>query len=90
VLHNLALLLRFTDRLGEAAEMERRAITIREKALVQDHPNLAASLENYAALLRAAGESSEAEIYEARATAIHRHEPPTRKAHNREPIQGAP
>ena len=42
----------------------------REKALGPEHPNVAASLENYAALLRETGRADEAAEMEARAKAI--------------------
>ncbi len=41
-----------------------------EKALGPDHPNVAMSLENYAALLRATGRTAEADKMAARAKAI--------------------
>ncbi len=47
-----------------------RALVIVEKALGPDHPHVAASLENYAALLRKTGRSDEAARMEARAKAI--------------------
>ncbi len=43
---------------------------ILEKAFGPAHPNVAASLENYAALLRETGRTSEADKMEARAKAI--------------------
>ena len=48
----------------------RRSLAIREKALGPEHPNVAQGLENYAALLRATGRTSEADKMEARAKAI--------------------
>ncbi len=45
-------------------------MAIVEKALGPDHPDVAQSLENYAALLRKTGRSAEAEKLEARAEAI--------------------
>ncbi|MEE8084698.1 MAG: tetratricopeptide repeat protein [Alphaproteobacteria bacterium] len=41
-----------------------------EKALGPDHPTIATSLENYAALLRTTGRGNEAVAMEARAKAI--------------------
>ena len=48
----------------------KRALAIREKALGPEHPDVAQSLENYAALLRDTGRGAEAVELEARATAI--------------------
>ncbi len=47
-----------------------RSLAIREKALGPEHPDVATSLENYAALLRATGRSAEAGKMEARAKEI--------------------
>ncbi len=55
---------------GEAAPLYKRALAIREKALGAEHPHVAASLENYSALLRETGRGSEAVKLEARARAI--------------------
>ncbi len=46
------------------------ALAIVEKALGSEHPSVAASLANYAALLRKTGRSDEAAKMEARAKAI--------------------
>ena len=43
---------------------------INERVLGSGHPNVAKSLENYAALLRKTGRNAEAEEMEARAKAI--------------------
>ncbi len=48
----------------------KRALAIVEKALGPEHPQVAASLENYAALRRETGRSDEAAKMEARAKAI--------------------
>ncbi len=48
----------------------RRALAIKEKALGSEHPSVAASLENYAALRRETGRGDEAAKMEARAKAI--------------------
>ena len=53
-----------------------RALAISEKALGAEHPNVAASLENYSALLRETGRGSEAVKLEARARAIRAKENP--------------
>ncbi len=48
----------------------KRALAIREEALGPEHPHVAQSLENYAALLRETGRGGEATKMEARAKAI--------------------
>ncbi len=48
----------------------KRALAIREEALGPEHPHVAQSLENYAALLRETGRGAEAAKREARAEAI--------------------
>ena len=55
---------------AEAEPLYRRTLTIIEKTLGSGHPNVAMSLENYAALLRETGRSAEANEMEARAKAI--------------------
>jgi len=58
---------------GEYAEAEplyKRSLTIWQKALGPDHPNVAIVLENYAVLLRAVRRDKDAEEMEARAAAI--------------------
>jgi hypothetical protein len=47
-------------------------MTIREKALGPDHPDVAASMEGYAFCLRAMDRSQEAEEVDSRANAIRR------------------
>ena len=54
----------------EAVFLYRRACEIREKAFGPEHPQVAASLENYAALLRAMDHPRMAAPLEARAEAI--------------------
>jgi len=52
-----------TYRQGRSAEVEplhERALAIREKALGPDHPNVAACVENYTALLRKTNREAEA------------------------------
>ena len=66
----------------QAEPLQKRALAIREKALGPEHPRVATSLENYAALLRDTGRSAEAAKMEARAKAIrakHAKENPRRK-----------
>ncbi len=57
-------------RHAEAEPLYKRALAIREKSLGPKHPNVATSLENYAARVRATGRTAEAEKMEARAKAI--------------------
>jgi hypothetical protein len=60
-------------RQGKYAEAEplcKRGLAILEKALGPEHPAVAKSLENYAALLRKTHREAEAEPMEARAKAI--------------------
>ena len=60
-LNNLALVLRATNRPGEAEPLFRRRLEIDERSLGQDHPNVAIRLNNLAALLRATSRLVEAE-----------------------------
>ncbi len=69
-LTNLALLYHDLGNYAEAAPLYRRALAIYEKALGPEHPDVAQSLENYAALLRKTGRADEVEELEARAKAI--------------------
>ena len=57
-------------RYAEAEPLHKRSLAILEKALGPEHPNVATSLENYAALLRETGRTAEADKLEARAKAI--------------------
>jgi tetratricopeptide (TPR) repeat protein len=66
----LALLYHDQGQYAQAQPLYTRALAIREKALGPDHPAVATSLENYAALLRAIQRDTEAEKLEARAQAI--------------------
>ena len=54
----------------EAEPLYQRSLAILEKALGPEHPDVATSLENYAALLRQTARADEAERMEARAKAI--------------------
>ncbi len=58
------------NRVRQAEPLYRRSLAIWEEALGPEHPNVATSLENYAALLRATGHTAEADKMEARAKAI--------------------
>ncbi len=69
-LNNLAELYRQQGNYAEAAPLYRRSLAIMENALGPEHPNVATSLENYAALLREIGRADEAAEMEARAKAI--------------------
>ena len=53
-----------------AEPLYERSLAIKEKALGPDHPAVAASLQNYAALLRETGRTEEADEMDARAKAI--------------------
>jgi tetratricopeptide (TPR) repeat protein len=55
---------------AEAEPLYRRSLAILERALGPEHPDVAQSLENYAALLRETGRADEAAEMEARAKAI--------------------
>ena len=54
----------------EAEPLYERSLAMYEKALGTEHPDVAASLGNYAALLRQTARTDEAERMEARAKAI--------------------
>ena len=69
-LNILAELYRDQDRDPEAERLYDRALAIYEKAFGPEHPNVAASLANYAALLPEVGREAEAAGMEARAEAI--------------------
>jgi tetratricopeptide (TPR) repeat protein len=63
---NLATLYFNQGQYAKAEPLFRRALTILEKALGPDHPDVATSLEHYALCLRAMDRSQEAEPLEAR------------------------
>ncbi len=69
-LNNLASLHQAQGNYAEAEPLYRRSLAIREKALGPEHPDVAQSLDNYAALLRETGRADEAAEMEARAKAI--------------------
>ncbi len=69
-LNNLALLYSYRGNYAEAEPLYERALATVEKALGPEHPHVATSLENYAALLRETGRDAEATKMEARAKAI--------------------
>ena len=66
-LNNLAGLYRAQGKHAEAEPLYQRALAINEKALGPDHPDTAATLGNYAILLRALSRGEEAARLEARA-----------------------
>ena len=66
----MALIYDAQGRYGEAEPLYKRALAIWEKALGPEHPDVAKSLANYAALLRETDRDVEAEMLEARAKAI--------------------
>jgi tetratricopeptide (TPR) repeat protein len=69
-LNNLALLLKATNRLGEAEPLFRRALAIDEQRYGPDHPSVATALNNLAGLLRDTNRPAEAEPLHRRALAI--------------------
>ena len=69
-LNHLAILYNHQGKHAEAESLFKRALTIREKSLGPEHPKVAATLENYAALLWAMERPEEAEQFAARAKAI--------------------
>ena len=72
-----------TGRHQEAIPLAQRALAIREKALGPEHPDIAASLNNLAALYQATGAYTKAEpIYE-HVLAV------TEKSHGRKPPETA-
>ncbi len=58
------------DKQAEAEPLIERSLATRENALGSQHPDVAESLENYAALLRDTGRGTEAGNMVARAKAI--------------------
>ena len=68
--NNLALLYHARDRYAEAEPLFQRSLGMKERALRPEHPDVATSLENYAALLRKTGRADEATEMEGRAKAI--------------------
>ncbi len=69
-LDHLGDLHRDQGRYAEAEPLYQRSLAIWEKALGPEHPDVARTLENYAALLRLTARADEAERMEARAKAI--------------------
>jgi Tfp pilus assembly protein PilF len=67
---NLAALYEAQGKHAEAEEFYKRTLAITENFFDPDHPNIATSLENYAAFLRKRSREAEAEKLEARAKAI--------------------
>ena len=67
---NLASLYQAQGNYADAEPLYRRSLAINEKVLGPEHPDVAQSLENYAALLRKTGRADEAVEMEARAKAI--------------------
>ena len=69
-LNNLALLYDDQGHYAKAEPLFKRPLAIMENALGPNHPHVATSLENYAALLRESGRTAEADKMEARAKVI--------------------
>ena len=61
----------YTPKYGAPSDDSDRLLATQEKALGPDHPDVAETLENYAALLQETGRDPEATQMEARAKAIH-------------------
>ena len=70
--HNLGLLYYVQGKYSDAESFYQRALTIREKALAPDHPDLVTNLESYADVLRKTGRGAEADEILKRAKAIRR------------------
>jgi CHAT domain-containing protein len=68
-MHNLANVYLDQGKYNEAAELHQHALTIKEKALGPNHPDVAQSLKNLARVYRAAGSADLALTYSRRATA---------------------
>ena len=69
-LNNLGELYRAQSRYAEAEPLYKRSLSILEKALGPDHPDVATVLKDYAGFLREVGKTEEAETMEARAERI--------------------
>ena len=69
-LNNLAVLYGDQSKYHLAEPLYERALAIKEKAFGAQHPNVATSLENYAALLRETGREAEVEKMQTRAKTI--------------------
>ena len=70
ILNDLALLYAGESKYSDAEPLYQRALVIREKTLGLNHPDLATSLENYAALLSETGRRAEADKLDAQAQTI--------------------
>jgi hypothetical protein len=68
--HNLAVLYKSQGDYAKVEPLYKRSPAIKEKAPGPDHPDVAVSLENLAALYRATKRVTEAEKLEARAKKI--------------------
>ena len=69
-LNNLAVLYDTQRQYTRAGPLYRMSLSISEKALGPDHPTIASSLLNYAAVLRELDRAAEAEAMEVRAKLI--------------------
>ena len=69
-LNNLALLYHTQGQYALAEPLYKRSLAISEKALGQNHPDVATSLKKMAALFRQTGREKGAEALERRAAAI--------------------
>lgn len=73
-LNNLAALYYFKDDYPRAEPLYQRALTIQEKALGANHPDLAASLNNLARLYQTKGDAAQALIYQSRGNEVRERE----------------
>jgi tetratricopeptide (TPR) repeat protein len=69
-LNNLARFYRESGDYGQSEALYKKSLSLREKVFGPDHPSVAASLRNYAALLRKMNRLKEAQDLDSRAEAI--------------------
>lgn len=78
-LDNLAMLYQTQGKYAEAEPLYERSLAMDEKTLGPEHPDLAESLKNYAALLQKMGRGADAAKMDARAEAIRKPKSPPEK-----------
>jgi tetratricopeptide (TPR) repeat protein len=69
-LNNLAALYQTQGRYADAEPLYKRSVTILEKTLTPEHPDVATSLNNLAALYEAQGRHADAQALHKRSLAI--------------------
>jgi len=84
LLNNLALLHFNQDSYDKAEPLMQRALAINEKELGEEHPTVARTLKNYAALLRQTNRATQADELDARAKAIQKKQEQSRDNVKRE------